>query len=295
MSCFYPIRAYRGRGKTRLGKSKIVFKMSDGFKGSAFDLPCGQCIDCRLERSRQWAVRCVYESKLYDDNCFITLTFDEQHLPSDGSIDVRVFQLFMKRLRKRFGSDIRFFHCGEYGTKFSRPHYHACLFNFNFPDLVFDKTTGSGFNLYTSKSLSELWPFGFSWVGDFTFETAAYVARYILKKVTGKLADDYYQGRKPEYITMSRRPGIGKGWYDKFKNDVYPSDEVIIRGKSMKPPKFFDSLFELENPSVMERIKFDRVPKGEAARLDNDSFRRPVKEFVKKSRLKLLKRNLEDL
>ena len=118
---------------------------------------------------------------MYDDNCFITLTYSNQHIPADGSLDVRVFQKFMKRLRKRFGDGIRFYHCGEYGSLLGRPHYHACLFNFDFPDKYLWKEN-NGQKLYRSPSLEELWPYGYSSIGTVTFESAAYVARYILKR-----------------------------------------------------------------------------------------------------------------
>ena len=159
-------------------------------------------------------MRCHHEASLYQDNCFITLTYSDEHLPSDKSLHVDHFQKFMKRLRKRFGEGVRYYHCGEYGEKYMRPHYHACLFNFDFPDKKIWKEN-NGNRLYISESLSELWPFGFVTIGDVTFESAAYVARYIMKKVNGDLAESHYERvdwdtgevyhLKPEYTTMSRR------------------------------------------------------------------------------------------
>ena len=180
MTCFHPIQAYKSTELTKKGKRKIVFKKAEGVPFLELTLPCGQCVGCRLERSRQWAIRCVHEASMHKKNCFITLTFDNQHLPKDGSLDVRDFQLFMKRVRKRFGTNIRFYHCGEYGEKLGRPHYHACLFNFDFEDKILWKEI-NGQKLYISQSLSELWPFGFSTIGEVTYQSAAYVARYIMK------------------------------------------------------------------------------------------------------------------
>lgn len=212
MPCYFPMQGYRSRSLTKNGKRQIVFSPKDGFIDLKMTVPCGQCLGCRLERSRQWALRCVHEASLYDDNCFITLTYSDEFLPRDYSLDVSHFQRFMKRLRKRFGEGIRFFHCGEYGSQFGRPHYHAILFNLDFPDKVFLKEQ-NGQTLYRSKILEELWPFGHSSVGSATFESAAYVARYILKKVNGDAADEWYAAvdhdtgeffqRKPEYTTMS--------------------------------------------------------------------------------------------
>ena len=120
-------------------------------------MPCGQCIGCRLERSRQWAIRCVHEASLWPDNCFVTLTFDDDNIISSGSLVKADFQKFMKRLRKRFGKGVRYFHCGEYGDLLGRPHHHACLFNFSFPDRYLWSSSG-GVNLYRSPTLEELWP-----------------------------------------------------------------------------------------------------------------------------------------
>ena len=159
-------------------------------------LPCGQCVGCRLERSRQWAIRCMHEAQMHEDNCFITLTFNPESLDDRSnpwSLDVRDFQLFMKRLRKKYGAGIRFYHCGEYGELNKRPHYHACIFGFDFPDKRLWKVTNSGHRLYISESLDELWPFGFCTIGNVTFESAAYVARYIMKKVNGDAAADHYE------------------------------------------------------------------------------------------------------
>lgn len=248
-------------------------------------------------------MRCMHEASLHTDNCFITLTYNDENLPEGGSLQLKHYQDFMKRLRKRFGSGIRFFHCGEYGEKFSRPHYHACLFNFDFPDKQIFKSGEN--NLYTSKALQELWPHGFSTIGDVTFESAAYVARYITKKITGDKAEDHYEildprtgeltQRKPEYTTMSRRPGIGKGWFDKYRTDVYPSDEVVLRGgKSMKPPKAYDRYFELAFPQDFAQIKLQRINNAKAKALLEPWYRLSAKEECQELAFKRIKRNYEN-
>ena len=133
MPCYTPLKGWRSQERTESGKRAITFRLREGYADMPVDVPCGQCIGCRLERSRQWAVRCMHEASLYENNCFITLTYNEDHIPSDGSLKKDHFQKFMKRLRKKFGAGIRFFHCGEYGAELSRPHYHAILFNFDPP------------------------------------------------------------------------------------------------------------------------------------------------------------------
>lgn len=303
MPCYTPLRGYRAREPGPSGKRRIVFKVEDGFKDLEVKVPCGQCIGCRLERSRQWAMRCLHEASLYEANCFITLTYSDECCPADGSLDVRHWQKFMKRLRKRFGANIRFFHCGEYGDKTRRPHYHACLFNFDFPDKVLFKVTKSGHKLYNSKILSDLWPFGYAVIGGVSFESAAYVARYIVKKVTGDGAVSHYERidpetgeiftLRPEYTTQSRRPGIASAWFKKFKSDVYPSDFVVVRGVKMRPPKFYDGQFELIDLKRFRRIKGKRKRKAAVHAADNTPDRLRVRERVQHARLKLLPRKLD--
>jgi len=305
MPCFRPLKGYRASSPNpSTGKYSVVFNARKGMIDKPIDLPCGQCIHCRLEKSRQWAMRCVHEASLHSKNCFITLTYNDENKPQNNSLDLSTFQGFMKRLRKRYGHGIRYFHCGEYGETLGRPHYHALLFNFDFPDKTL-WSTNSEFPLYTSESLSELWNLGFSTIGDLTFESAAYCARYVTKKITGDLAKDHYQGRKPEYCTMSRRKGIGYGWIEKYRNDVYPFDEVIIRGKKMKPAKAYDRFLELNFPTEYEEVKQSReiiakkMPDLQAvpydpvrSRLGRD--RLSVIEQVKNAQFKMLKRGLDN-
>ena len=170
MPCYHPISAWQLLNvRTAKGKPSISFK--DPFVKASPDrvgikVPCGQCIGCRLERSRQWAIRCVHEASLHDANSFITLTYRPDELPPDGSLQKSHFQKFMKRLRKRILPKlIRFFHCGEYGDKGARPHYHACVFGYDFPDKKL-YTVRDGVRLYVSEELQEVWPLGFSTVGD---------------------------------------------------------------------------------------------------------------------------------
>lgn len=298
MTCYHPLTAYR-----LFGESKLKFyRPLRGDVIETLQVPCGQCVGCRLERSRQWAVRCIHEAQLHKHNCFITLTFAPEHLPSPPSLDVRDFQLFMKRLRKKYGSNIRFFHCGEYGERGGRPHYHACLFNFDFPDKVLWRTV-NGCNLFISKSLTELWPFGFSTIGEVTFESAAYVARYVLKKITGRESQSHYERvdpttgeiyqAQPEYVTMSRRPGIASGWFDKFQSDVYPHDYVVVRGHKCRPPRFYDNRFKALLPLDFEEIQYQRYLDSLEHSDNNSPSRLLVREEVQIARLRKLPRTLE--
>lgn len=297
MPCFHPMPAVRMSD----GSVKFVSRNKRGVEGT-LELPCGQCIGCRLERSRQWAMRCLHESSLHDHNCFITLTYDDSNLPPGGSLDYADFQKFMKRLRKRIKSPVRFYVGGEYGENGTiRPHFHACIFGYDFLDKVYFKKTSSGEKIYTSKLLESLWPFGLSSVGNVTFESAAYIARYCIQKVTGDLAEAHYRvvtedgeiiDRVPEFNHMSLKPGIGADWLAKYRTDVFPRDYVIVNGVKTKPPKYYDTLFEREDPGSFSDIVAQRELDGYTQTLkgENSTARLSVREQVQSARLSMLKR-----
>lgn len=294
MACFHPLHGFRASA------GGITWNRSES-TGLPMKVACGQCIGCRLERSRQWAVRCVHEASLHEENCFLTLTYADDKLPADGSLDKSAFPGFMKRLRRRHeDTRIRYFHCGEYGERFSRPHYHACIFGFDFADKVL-WTERNGLPVWRSPLLEELWPLGISEIGTLTFESAAYVARYITKKVTGSRAEEHYsyvdtetgeiREREPEYVTMSRRPGIGHGWFDSFANDVFPADEVVVRGQRSRPPRYYDLQLERADPEQLAGIKRKRA-KGRN-RGEERAERLQVRELCTKARMNLLPRSME--
>jgi len=156
MSCYNPIHGYRSIKKNPSGKRSFCPTLKGAHPHLPLTIPCGHCIGCLLERSKQWAIRCVHEASLHKNNSFITLTYNDKNLPKYKTLQKKHFQLFMKRLRKKYGSNIRFFHCGEYGDKYQRPHYHACIFGHDFKDkqLLFTKR---GSKTYVSQSLNKLW------------------------------------------------------------------------------------------------------------------------------------------
>ena len=295
MACYSPLSAYR------LANGSVVFA-ERGDVVSSLTLPCGQCIGCRLERSRQWAVRCMHEASLHDTNCFITLTYSSDHLPSDNSLNYRHFQLFMKRLRKYAKVPVRFYMCGEYGELGERPHYHACLFGYSFSDLQLVNVSPAGSPIYRSAVLESLWTFGFSSIGEVTFESAAYVARYIMKKITGYNSDAHYRdvdlstgeiiNRVPEFNRMSLKPGIGARWFEKFTSDVFPHDRVVINGAKSKPPRYYDKLYSKIDPIGFESIQFERELAAIPHKADNTPDRLRVKSIVAEARLSQLKRSI---
>jgi len=295
--CYYPLNAWR----TSHG---VVFR--DTIDSQPIKLGCGNCIGCRLSRSYEWASRLVHEKRFHKESSFITLTYDKEHLPPGGSLDVKHFQDFMKRLRKASGyTKLRFFHCGEYGDQFGRPHYHAIIFGRDFLEgATGHQTTPRGDTTWISPDLSKLWPFGFHQVGKVTFESCAYVARYVTKKVTGRRAASHYErfseydgectSIKPEYCTMSRRPGIGALHFHQLSREIYPQDFIVSGGKKMKPPKFYDKLLEKFFPELYLRVKDERECALTLSPVEERSPRRlAVRETVKQAQIGQLTRKYE--
>lgn len=335
VTCFHPLHAWYAPGKTKNGKRNIVFNSKFALDPTnTISLPCGQCVGCRLDRSRRNAVQVSLENQMHEQSIFCTLTYDDEHVPYIVNPDTgemlqtlkpKDFTLFMKRLRRSIeyhypnNGKIRFFGCGEYGDKTQRPHFHIIIFGFEPPDKKLYRTTFNGDKLYNSEFLEKCWPKGFINFGSVTFESAAYVARYCMKKITGEMAEDFYQGRCPEFVRSSNRPGIGASWFDKYKDDVYPGDFVVIRdGVKCKPPKYFDKLYEKYFPDSFALIRENRQKKAQdivhQEIIERDiklpdsvysiSMRElekcfyeyevlPVKEEVCKSKVKRLKRKLE--
>ena len=274
MTCFHPIKAYRGR------KGKPVFQHNHGFVDQKVEVACGQCGGCRKQRAEMWAVRCVHEASLKSENCFVTLTY--RKLPAGGSLNIEDWQNFAKRLRHARGS-FRYFQCGEYGELNWRPHHHALLFGISFADRVLLKGEGAK-ALYTSPSLEQIWSHGYVTLGSVTWASAVYCASYILKKVTGKAAEKYYGHRRPPYVTMSRNPGLGADWIKKWKDDVYSDDSIVIEGRQHRPPRFYDErLSQEELLSVKARR---RAAVAEAAEsLSHERLQ--AKESIYNSRLEM--------
>lgn len=294
--CVKPLLAYQ------CGNGDVIFTPERSFNDvrRELSLPCGQCIECRLERSRGWAMRCMHEASLYKRNCFVTLTYADAHVPSNGALDYPAYQRFMKRLRKRFAPErVRFYMCGEYGPENWRPHYHACLFGIDFEDKKYLRVMPSGAKVYTSELLSELWPFGYTSVGDVTFESAAYIARYCVQKVTGDAAEAHYArvGGVAEFNQMSRMPGLGAGFLEKWESDIFPNDYVVVNGKECNVPKYYDRIFKKKSAFAAQMFEDEIQHKREArARLrfeDNTPERLMVKAQVIEARAQFLKRTLE--
>lgn len=293
MSCYHPKTAWKSliEKNPETGKAIITFKIpspqSKEWEGKTYEqieIPCGKCIGCRLEYSRQWALRIQKEASLYEHNWFLTITYNDMHLPIWETINKETGEYIlghplnpedltklMKRIRwhwkKKYNHEgIRFFACGEYGEITDRAHYHGAIMNFPIPkeELEPYKCNALGDQLYKCKLLDKIWGKGFVTVGSLTWQSAAYVARYILKKQKGdpRQSKAFYtsQGKIPEFTRCSRKPGIAREWYELHKDEIYKNDEIFVpkRGGGtlkLRPAQYFDRLYDLEHPKEMLIIK----------------------------------------
>lgn len=246
----------------------------------------------------------MHEAQLYGiNNSFITATYNDENVPSDYSLNHVHFQKLIRSIRKKNPQKIRYYMSGEYGEQFGRPHFHACLFNKRFKDQKYHSTTDAGGKIYTSEELQASWQYGFTSTAELNFLTAAYVARYIMKKITGDLAYQHYEildtttgeikQRTPEYNHMSLKPGIGAQWYQQYKSDVYPEGKVVVNAKKILAPRYYDNIYKREQPEEYELLTFGRYLETIANYEDNTDARRAVKDQVLQARLAQLKRKLK--
>jgi len=293
-------KAFRLEDGTDPYKSSAYLSMADKENWQPISLPCGQCIHCRLQNSREKAVRSMHEASLHENNCFLTLTYAPEHLPIGGSIQPKDVQKFMKRLRSRFPHiKIRSTGCAEYGEKLSRPHYHILLFNFDFPDKKFWRYSENDWSqvkwpVFRSAILEELWTYGYSEIGTVTYNSAAYVARYLTKKITGDKKHGHYDGKLPERpVAVSNREGIGLPWLKTYYKEVLNTDSVSFKGERIKMPRYYQKKLEDMFPSKMEQIKKNRIAKINEIDLDSTKRRLKDREIVHGVKASRLKRSYE--
>ena len=352
MSCYHPLKGFRV-GYTENGKDKYKIvdyaadhvelihgkwqAVSSPLRSMAaesivrefVEIPCGKCLDCRLRRAREWANRCMMELEYHDSAYFVTLTYDEDHLPRSGYVDQSTgeyiasatlrkkdLQDFFKRLRKRYPDNpIRYLACGEYGPKTQRPHYHAIIFGLHLDDLEIISQQ-RGYTYYSSVGLSKVWsdfdpvrqifiPRGHIAVGSVNWQTCAYTARYILDKQIADNGQDYYAafGLEPPFQLMSLKPAIGYQYYIDHGEEIYRYDCLYLTtengGIQAKPPKYFDRLYDLDFHDKMQDIKAVRLASAQMRRETllkqtdlSYSELLQVMETNKASRLKKLHRDL---
>lgn len=328
MACYHPLKAIVVPNQMTVNGKKVYhfIKPLEEHKYPAdqiVQLPCGQCVGCRIQYSREWANRCMMELQYHESSYFVTLTYDDAHVPrsyypdpntgeafTSLTLSKRDFQLFMKRLRKKFcNQKIRFFMAGEYGSNTFRPHYHAIIFGLHLDDLQLYSKSPQGFCYYNSPSLQACWsdndgnPIGYAVVAEVTWETCAYTARYVMKKLNGKEANFYSDFNiQPEFTLMSRKPGIARQYYDDHP-DIYKKEYINVStekgGLKFKPPRYFDKLYDLENPEEMQAIKDIRqklAVEAQKAKLQRTSLSPEhfleVQERTFENKIKSLRRDL---
>lgn len=272
-------------------------------------VPCGKCIGCRLDRSREWALRAIHELRYHQASSFVTLTYADKFMPQGRTLVKDDLQRFFKRLRKRLPhKKLQYIAAGEYGEQqdpndpdhLGRPHYHIILYGFDFPDKEPFRVVGEN-QLYISEFLQELWPYGIHSIGQVTFESAAYVGRYCVKKIGGEAAIDHYTytdpetgeffTREPEYLTASKRPAIGKRWFEDFYKDCRKG-YVTHDGVRYPVPKYYLKLLEDISQVDFEKIKEDRRAHTDVSDFELTPNRLRTRESVKLHKAKSLKRNL---
>lgn len=282
MSCYHPLTGVWHGKYTASGAKKYDIVGTTDFRDipSVYQpvlIPCGKCIGCRLDYSRSWADRMMLELETAEKAIFITLTYDNEHLPvcqydadTDlpmyGTLDKRDCQLFFKRLRKHFGDiKIRFYLAGEYGENTLRPHYHAIVFGLglsDFGDLRLHGRNELGQQYYISDTITSIWHNGFVLVSDVSWKTCAYVARYVTKKLNGLWAIDYaIRNCEPEFALMSRKPGIAREYYE-LHPECLDSGSINIStpegGLKISAPKYYLKQLKLTDPDSYDKISKQR-------------------------------------
>jgi hypothetical protein len=249
----------------------------------------------------------MHEASLHEENCFITLTYNNEHLPEVApgisTVSKRDVQLFLKRLRKSTGKKLKYYMGAEYGPKRGRAHYHLCIFGMDFNDkLLWSIKRGN--KLYTSKTLDKIWGKGFCTIGELTFQSASYVARYCMKKMKGPKATEHYGAytnletgeiieREPEFALMSRRPAIGKEWYEKWKDEILNNGNVVINGYIQATPKYYERLAEKEGDPRLPPAKAKRRDAAKSRWRENIGQRIISRAICLIQKTKILTRELE--
>lgn len=256
MACYHPVTVHvKKKGLVSASVEQVV--------------PCGSCLGCRADQTRDWSIRIMHEAQVQERAWFLTLTYDDENIPSDWSLDPSHLRQFFDELRKAYPEErIRYYACGEYGTQSERPHYHAVVFGAPFADrFSISSSGGNHYPTWRSPLLESVWRRGFSEIGTVTHASAQYVAGYVRKKLKKRDSAHYerldpYTGElydlEPEFSRMSRRPGLGMPWLEKYWKDVYPRDYVVVEGKEFRPPRAYDKWLENHHPELFFQVKWER-------------------------------------
>lgn len=292
MSCNKPLLCIQ-QGYTDSGKPKWIPVCSFDrrkdydkyleYHPEAIKIPCGKCAGCRAQKTREWADRMILELDHSKKAVFLTLTYNDDHLPvkcqvTTGQMEMtlqkRDLTLFFKRLRKRYADrEIRYYAVGEYGKNTHRPHYHVILYGFSladFKDIEIKGKNELGQLYYKSDELAEsVWKLGFCLLSDVSWNTCAYVARYVKKKNFGLVSDEFIdRSREPEYAVMSRNPGIGM-YYPKEHEDFAERSVYYFGDQNgmveVHFPRAFLRMLEECDPVMYNNLKEQRFKAADDA------------------------------
>nr|QJB19022.1 MAG: replication initiator protein [Microvirus sp.] len=255
MACISPVKCYWSKKVNPSGKRSLTSDKRKALDDRVILRPCGVCINCRIQRTADMTVRLVHESKSHNRNSYVTLSYAD----NPESLQIRDWQLFAKRLRKKFGP-FKYYMCGEYGEKNDRPHYHAILFGVDFDDRQYLKKNQNGDVLYSSAALSDLWGHGLCVVGDVSLQSARYVAGYIQKKIYGDKAADWYMGRRPEFAFGSN--GLGLSYLRQYGAQWMNNGFVIVDGAKFRIPRYYDIKYKEIDGLHHDVVKDERLAKA---------------------------------
>jgi len=289
MRCFHPVKAW-----VPLEGGALFFWAKAGT--DEIQIRCGQCIGCRIERSRQMGIRIMHEAQLHERNSFLTLTYKNNPV----TLNKEDITKFIKRLRKKH--EIRYYYCGEYGEKKGRPHYHMCLFGENFEEDRYKWTMKGGNQLYKSPALNKTWGHGEVVIGDLTQDSAQYTAAYIIDKITGDGKKEYFDmidnetgeitPRLKEFAHMSLKPGIGMNWLRLYWQDI-AQGKVVVKGKEVSLPKMYKQYLKGTKYEVNIKDEDQKFLEHPEAQKESQPDRLAVKEEIVISKIKARMRNSE--
>lgn len=315
MACHFPIKGWLSRHKTESGKRPFTTDRAQALVDMPMEVPCGQCIGCRIGKAQDWATRLEAERLFHHASRFLTLTYDDANLPEGCTLVPHHVKRFIERLRHwadvHTGHFLRFYCGAEYGDtpmvsvsgfNLGRPHYHIIVYGLAFPDEKSAEKSRTGEDQFSSETLDRLWGKGRCRIGLVTRESCGYVAGYAIKKMNGDRAEGHYRQLdmrtgvvyqvEPEFVRCSNRPGIGRGFVEKFETDVYPADHVVQRGKPRKVPRYFDKVLGTVKPELLEEIKERRRKVALSRADDNTPERREVKAEIAFRKSRMFKRDV---
>lgn len=263
----YPIRRYADGAREFVPQLRDFSNLATKSpEHRSITLPCGLCFGCRIDNARSWSLRMMHQSRYHDANYFITLTYAPEHMPPDGDLRYKDLQNFFKRARHEFqtaAKPFKYFACGEYGDQNLRPHYHFAGFDFKLDDLRHFKNVG-GSDYFLSDALRECWGFGHVIVGALEYDSAAYIARYVTKKMHGSNVRDKGtfdpETGEVDLYTVERAfqsKGLGLPFYQQHHREIWDLDACLFNRKYLvKPPRYYMKQLIKSDPdkaaSVME-------------------------------------------